>query len=56
MLQRTVAGAGVETQATSELRDLSRQLEGGLDIIEAAFERYRLLTATLRKRRRGSTR
>jgi hypothetical protein len=30
---------------------LSRQLEGGLDVIEAAFERYRLLSAALRKRR-----
>jgi hypothetical protein len=51
MLQRTVAGAREETRATSELRDLSRQLEGGLDVIEAAFERYRLLSAALRKRR-----
>jgi hypothetical protein len=42
---------GNEQGAASELSDLSRQLEGGLEIIEAAFECYRLLSAALRKRR-----
>ncbi|MFP2933669.1 hypothetical protein ACLESO_52725 [Pyxidicoccus sp. 3LG] len=35
----------------SEWGDLRRQLEGGLEVVEAAIERYRVLSAALRERR-----